>query len=448
MKSRAYVMLGLALLLAVASVFLARSWIQDRMQPVAAVQDKPQVETTQVVVAASKLHFGNKIRREHLRVVDWPAAAVPEGSFKSIDDILGKKEAAKKGTGKAEAGGKEEDKESPARVVLRTIEVNEPILKTKITGFGGRASLSTLIAPGMRATTIRVNDITGVAGFVLPGDRVDILLTRDPTSTGGNKRRGANLQTDVFLQNMKVLAIAQDANADRSKPAVVKAVTLEVTPTQAQKLTLAQKLGSLSLALRHVNTVNAIAPQSIKARDLRVGEANLAPDPKGGRVKATGGESTLILEPQVAEKKKAVVTKTVSKKARKNLSLIKIVRGLTATEYDVTPEKPTFSAPAYSKPLNLLPSKLAPIGALIVPAAAPVPLAPSLLAPKSLAPKSLTPKSLTPVAPGKLAPAGDEPVNANAEADGKTALDSDSKVLPNSKPISLLKNGGRLGEDG
>ncbi len=89
MKTRAYVMLGLALLLAVASVFLARSWIQDRMQPVAAVQDKPQVETTKVVVAASQLHYGNKIRREHLRVVDWPIAAVPEGSFKSIDDILG-----------------------------------------------------------------------------------------------------------------------------------------------------------------------------------------------------------------------------------------------------------------------------------------------------------------------------------------------------------------------
>ena len=396
MKTRAYGMLGLALLLAVASVFLARSWIQDRMQPVAAVQDKPQIETTQVVVAASQLHFGNKIRREHLRVVDWPAAAVPEGSFKSIDDILGKKEAAKNEAGEAAAGGKaENDKEIEARVVLRTIEVNEPILKGKITGFGGRASLSTLIAPGMRATTIRVNDITGVAGFVLPGDRVDILLTRDPTASGENRRRaGKNLQTDVFLQNMKVLAIAQDANEDRNKPVVVKAVTLEVTPIQAQKLTLAQKLGSLSLALRHVNTVDSIAPQSIKARDLRVGEANLAPDPEGGRV-----------EPQVTEKRKTAVTKTVSKTTKKNLASIKIVRGLKATEYDVTLEKPTFSAPAYSKPLNLLPSK--------------------------------------------LAPAGIEPAKANTEGDGKTAFDSDSEVLlPNTQPISLLKSGGRPDQDG
>ena len=439
MKSRAYVMLGLALLLAVASVFLARSWIQDRMQPIAAIQDKSQVETTKVVVAATQLHYGNKIRREHLRAVDWPTAAVPEGSFKSVDDILGKKEAAKKGTGKAAAGGKETNKEIPARVALRTIEVNEPILKSKITGFGGRASLSTLIAPGMRATTIRVNDITGVAGFVLPGDRVDILLTRDPAGGGNRRRGGANLQTDVFLQNMKVLAIAQDANEDRNKPAVVKAVTLEVTPTQGQKLTLAQKLGSLSLSLRHVNTVDAIAPQSIKARDLRIGEANLAPDPKGGRVKATGGgETALIVEPKVTEKRKTVVTKTTSKKTKKTLSSIKIVRGLKATEYDVTPEKPTFSAPAYSKPLNLLPSKFAPTGGSIMPAAAPVPLAPSLLAPKSL----------TPMVPSKLAPAADEPAKAGAEGDGKTAFDSDSKVLLNTEPISLLKSGGRLGEDG
>ncbi len=443
MKTRAYVMLGLAMLLAVASVFLARSWIQDRMQPVAAIQDKSQVETTKVVVAASQLHFGNKIRREHLRVVDWPAAAVPEGSFKSIDDILGKKEAAKKETGDAAAGRQEKNEEIPARVALRTIEVNEPILRSKITGFGGRASLSTLIAPGMRATTIRVNDITGVAGFVLPGDRVDILLTRDPTG-GGKRRAGANLQTDVFLQNMKVLAIAQDANEDRNKPAVVKAVTLEVTPTQAQKLTLAQKLGSLSLALRHVNTVDAIAPQSVKARDLRIGEANLAPDPKGGRIKATGGGETVLImepqvtEPQVTEKRKTVVTKTTSKKTKKTLSSVKIVRGLKATEYDVTPEKPTFSAPAYSKPLNLLPSKFVPTGGPIMPAAAPVPLAPSLLAPKSL----------TPMVPSKLAPAADEPAKAGTEDDGKTAFDSDSKVLPNTEPISLLKSGRRLGEDG
>jgi len=398
------------------------------VQPVASVEDRQRLETTQVVVASTQLHFGNKVRREHLRVVDWPTAAVPEGSFKSVDSILGKDEVDPK-TGSKKA---RED-----RVVLRTIEINEPILKNKITGFGGRASLSTLIAPGMRATTIRVNDVTGVAGFVLPGDRVDILLTRDPSS---DERRGKNLQTDVFLQNMKVLAIAQDANEDRSKPAVVKAVTLEVTPTQAQKLTLAQKLGSLSLALRHINTVNAVAPQSIKARDLRVGEANLAPDPKGGKGTSTTTtvEQPVVVKAATTQTSKKVTTKTVAKSTKKNLSTVKIVRGLVAKEYEVQPEKATFSAPAYSKPLNLLPSALAPAGGAVAPPS-PLPLSPSPLAP--MAPTML--------APSMTAPSMTAPVATPTEVgDGQTALDGESGILSNSEPVSLLKGGSKSGNDG
>jgi pilus assembly protein CpaB len=291
----------------------------------------------------------------------------------------------------------------------------------------------------MRATTIRVNDVSGVAGFVLPGDRVDILLTRDPES---GKRRGSNLQTDVFLQNMKVLAIAQDANQDRNKAAVVKAVTLEVTPTQAQKLTLAQKLGSLSLALRHVNTVNAEAPQSIKARDLNVGEANLAPKPKdpgAGTTTATVTQPVTFegAAPAPAESSNAptVVTKTVTKSTKKNLRTIKIVRGLKSKEYEVTPEKATFSAPAYSKPLNLLPSALAPAGGGIAPAA----------------PSVLSPSPLAPAMPIMLAPTMNAPGAApTANESGKTALDSNPGVLSTSEPISLLNSGGggRTGDDG
>jgi len=395
-------------------------------------------------VASTQLHFGNKVRREHLRVVDWPTAAVPEGSFKPIDEILGKEEVDEK------TGVK---KKAEDRTALRTIEVNEPILKSKITGFGGRASLSTMISPGMRASTIRVNDITGVAGFVLPGDRVDILLTQ---------KLDAGLQTDVFLQNMKVLAIAQDANEDRSKPAVVKAVTFEVTPTQAQKLTLAQKLGSLSLSLRHINTVNAIAPVSIKARDLRVGEANLAPKPKGANGAKTAPTTVMVApaaEPAPApvaqpvavqttttQTSSKVVTKSVAKSKKKNTSRTKIVRGVTAKEYEVEPEKATFSAPAYSKPLNLLPSALAPAGGMVAP------LAPSMMAPSPLSPSaptmlvpSMTAPSMT--APG-VAPAAPEMKPAKP-SDGQTALDSESGVL-SAKPISLLKSGSadESGDDG
>ena len=168
MRMRAFWMLALALLLAGGSVYLARNWLENQVQPVIVQEQKaPEIPLTKVVVAGTALSFGNVIRREHLRLVDWPAATVPPGAFDAFDELL----------------SQEKD-----RVVLRPIEPNEPILKSKVSGFGGRAILSSLVAPNMRAMTIRINDITGVAGFVLPGDHVDILLTRD---------RGGSLVTDI-----------------------------------------------------------------------------------------------------------------------------------------------------------------------------------------------------------------------------------------------------------
>jgi hypothetical protein len=251
---------------------------------------------------------------------------------------------------------------------------------------------------------------------------------------------------------MKVLAIAQDANEDRSKPAVVKAVTFEVTPTQGQKLTLAMKLGSLSLSLRHINTTNAISPVSIKARDLRIGEANLAPNPKGGKgAKTVMTPATIVdiapsppvqqpttVQTTTTQSSDKVVTKTVTKGTKKNMTTIKIVRGLKAKEYEVEPEKATFSAPAYSKPLNLLPSALAPAGGAVSP-----------LSPSPLFPSPLSPAAPTMLAPSMTAPSMTAPDAAPTEAgDGRTALDGESGVLSDSEPISLLKSGSRSGNDG
>ena len=318
MKMRAIWMLGLALVLAVTSVYLARSWIQNQVQPQIVQEAVPQIELTTVVVAATPLFFGNNIRREHLREVDWPADVVPPGSFTSIDEILG------------------EDQEE--RVAMRAIEINEPILRAKISGFGGRASLSALLAPDMRASTIRVNDINGVAGFVLPGDHVDIMLTR--SASDGGKRNSNDLITDVLLQNIKVLGIDQDANDERDKPGVVKAVTLEVTPVQAQKLVLAMRLGRLSLALRHVTNVEAESPtKTVSLSDLKVGEANLSPQPPSS-------------EKNKPAKKTTVVVKTTKKKKGPS---VRIVRGTASSEYEVQVERqPLFSAPADSKPLDLV----------------------------------------------------------------------------------------------
>lgn len=241
MRKRGFLILALACLMGVAAVYLARGWLESRVR-LANTAEKTVTLTT-VVVAKRTLSFGDPLKEEYLQVIEWPASAVPPDTFRTIAEVVG--------------GDK-------PRVALRTIEPSEPILKTKISGFGGKATLSSVIEPDMRAVTIRVNDASGVAGFVLPGDRVDVLLTRRQTE-GRDERQF----TDILLQNVRVLAVDQEANETRNKPVVAKAVTVEVTPYQAQKLTLAGQVGNLSLALRKETNTRAGNFPTVGLGDLR-----------------------------------------------------------------------------------------------------------------------------------------------------------------------------------
>ncbi len=243
MRGRGLIILVFALVLGGVAVFLARNYLEAQNKPIAAA--KPAMALTTVVIARSTLYFGNRLEREHDREISWPAAAVPPGAFKKIDEIL---------------NGEEE------RVVLRRIETSEPILAAKISGFGGRATLSSRLEKGMRAVTIRVNDVHGVAGFVLPGDRVDVLLTRELSK--------GNPVSDILLQNVKVLGVDQEASDEKNTPTVAKAVTLEVSPKQSQKLALASRVGSLSLTLRGEANVASAPAETIGVQDLRFGEIN------------------------------------------------------------------------------------------------------------------------------------------------------------------------------
>src|SRR5581483_4110551 len=136
----------------------------------------------------------------------------------------------------------------------------EPLLKSKITGPGQRATLSAMLNDGLKAVTVRVNDVDGVGGFVLPGDHVDVLLTRQLEKNNGN--------TEVILQNVRVLAIDQIADERLEKPSVAKAVTLEVDIVGAQKLSLAVSVGSLSLMLRKAGEVRNQYTRKITLSDL------------------------------------------------------------------------------------------------------------------------------------------------------------------------------------
>jgi pilus assembly protein CpaB len=250
-RTSTIVMIAFAVVFGLLAVFVAQSWLnrqaEIRLKHMEAAQ-KPVAGRT-VVVASAPLRFGMPLAPQSLREVSWPQEAIPAGTFPSIQQLT--------------AGGK--------RIVLAAIEANEPVLASKITGPGQRATLSAVIGQGMRAVTIRVNDVEGVAGFVLPGDHVDVLLTQHPDK---DKRSG---NTDVVLQNIKVLAVDQLADDSSEKPAVMKAVTLEVDTVAAQKLSLAASLGTLSLVLRKAGEASLEGTRRVSVGDL----ANDAPTPSG-----------------------------------------------------------------------------------------------------------------------------------------------------------------------
>jgi len=186
-----------------------------------------------------------------VETITWASDTLPQGAFTSIDDL---------------AGATDET----ARFVLSSMERGEPILTTKITNPGQRAKLSTAISPGMKAVSIAVNDVLGVAGFVLPSDRVDVMLTRSI----GNDRSQAFV--DVLLQGVRVVAIDQTVDDTRDQPSVVRTVTFEVTTNEAQKLTLGATIGTLSLALRNVVGVEVEEPSRMTVGELGVTAASAA----------------------------------------------------------------------------------------------------------------------------------------------------------------------------
>jgi len=291
------IVLALAIVLALGAVFLVRSYLIGRSTvPQASVS---QVAMVKVVAAAVGLKFGDRLSAENLRELDWPAGSAPQGTFKSIDELL----------------------QGDPRTALQPIEPNELILASKITGPGQRASLSAVITEGMRAMTIRVNDVLGVAGFVLPGDHVDLMLTRQIDN--------GDPITDVLLQNVKVLGIDQRSDQTKSDPDVAKAVTIEVTPEQAQKVTLGSKVGTISLALRGMANVELSPARTISLRDLSIGEAI-------GTAAAPGSKPTAPAPaaPAVETNKPAV---TILRRVDP-YSTVVITRGTAAATYKVNPE--------------------------------------------------------------------------------------------------------------
>jgi pilus assembly protein CpaB len=186
---------------------------------------------TPVVVAQAPISRGGIVQPAQLKVVNYPAGSVPAGAFSTIAQLTGPKD--------------------QQRIALRDLAPDEPVLANRVTLPGGKLNLATELSPGMQAVTFHSSDVTGVGGFVLPNDRVDVMLSR---TVGGESNNSHALPlTQVIAENIRVLGVDQSDDQEQSKPQVVKAITVEVTPEQAQQITLAQTMGTVSLALRHVD---------------------------------------------------------------------------------------------------------------------------------------------------------------------------------------------------
>jgi pilus assembly protein CpaB len=227
---KAMVLLALAVLTGLAAAIYAAGWIAH----------KGNIAASRVVVAAVDIDPGSKVNPQMLATADWPTGSVPPGAFTDIKQVQD-------------------------RVLKVSVNRGEAVLERKLMPAGAQGGLSAVIAEGKRAMTVRVNDVVGVAGFALPGNYVDVLVNARFERGKGDISMPVSL---TVLEHVLVLAVAQEANRDDTKPKVVSAVTLELAPEDAEKLDLARSVGTLSLALRNQLDKNKVATEGISKEEL------------------------------------------------------------------------------------------------------------------------------------------------------------------------------------
>ena len=233
MRSRIFAVLAIAILAGGGLAYGTYNFMQN--QPVKTVN----TPTQGVVVAAGDLQLGTEIKKEDVQVVQFPAGKTPDGAFTKADEVIG-------------------------RGVISPIVRNEPILKAKLASKEAGSGLPPVIPEGMRAVSVRVNEVVGVAGYVLPGNRVDVVATASPTD------QHQDTTSKVVLSNVQVLTAGtrMEQGQDPAKPVQVTVVTLLVYPDQAERLALASTEGKIQLALRNPLDQGAPPTPGIKTAGL------------------------------------------------------------------------------------------------------------------------------------------------------------------------------------
>jgi len=236
--------LVVGLLVALVFGLVAARYVYIQLRNARMAAGKATVVTGRIVVASKPLALGERLTTSDLREIPWPDATRPQGSYGRVEDCLD-------------------------RALITPVVENELILETKLAPKEAGGGLSVAIPEGTRAISVRVDDVVAVAGFVVPGTMVDVLVT--------GSTAGGDSVTRTILQDLRVLAVGQKSEADREgKPQTYTVVTLLVTPEEAEKITMASTEGKIHLALRNTIDTKEVSPPAVGRAELFAG----APPPR------------------------------------------------------------------------------------------------------------------------------------------------------------------------
>jgi len=270
MQLRTIATFAFAIVLGLVAVIFVRNTVLS-------AHSNASLDTMPVVVTAQAIPRDTQLQSTMLKVVNYPRDGVPAGSFHSVKDLM------------ASGGGN--------RTAQRDLAVNEVILAESATGATENSTLSRTLEAGRRAVSIRSNDVVGVAGFIVPGDRIDVLATHASAS------RSDLTVTETLAQNLRVLGVDQSASVEASKPNVAKAITVEATPQQAAAISLAQSVGTVTLVLRKPHDNSETQHSTITVSNIGAGEAPAAPAAPHAaektRVAEKGHKASPVAAPQV-----------------------------------------------------------------------------------------------------------------------------------------------------
>ena len=269
LRRRGLILLAVSLALGLGAAMAARGWVAEQAA-------QKESDTAEVLAAAMAIPFGTKIEDRHLKIIKMPVDSVPSGSFTNSEDVIDK-------------------------VTTSPIVSGEILMTARFVDQGEGSTLAAMVGKNMRAVTVRVDDVIGVAGFLLPGNRVDVVAAR---------RENRRAVTDTILRNILVLAVDQTASSDDSEPVIVRAVTLEVSPEQAEVLVRGREEGSIQLTLRNpLDEEPEPEPEKVEPTPKRnVVVRRAPPRPKESTVTIIRGTNVSETKTKVSEDKQGVGT--------------------------------------------------------------------------------------------------------------------------------------------